>query len=74
VRKSCEAHNGGAKTLDAAVLSAGSTAKPVEPTGLRAAYDEVICLELQVNVMDKKEFIKRVRSIKSILEAQMEAK
>lgn len=68
VRKACESHNGGAKTLDAAVLSAGVTVKAPEPRGIRAAFDEVVCLGLQMNVQTKGEFQQRVARVKSHLE------
>lgn len=68
VRKACESHNGGAKTLDASVLSNGTTAKMPTAEGIRAVYDEVVCMGLQMNVQTKEEFQKRIRSIKSGLE------
>jgi hypothetical protein len=65
--KACEAHNGGAKTLDEGLLSAGTTGK-IEVTGLRAVFDEVAVLGLQMNVQTKEEFQKRISKIKSLLE------
>ncbi len=68
VRKACDSHNGGAKTLDASVLSDGVTVKAPEPKGIRAAFDEVVCLGLQMNVQTKGEFQQRVARVKSHLE------
>ena len=69
VRKACEAHNGGAKTLDASVIGSGAvTIKAPEPAGIRAAYDEVVCMGLQMNVQTKQEFQKRVATVKGLLE------
>lgn len=74
VRKACESHNGGAKTLDAAVLSAGATTKAPEPTGIRAAFDEVCVMGMQMNVQTKEEFQKRIRNIKGALQPFLSAK
>lgn len=68
VRKACEAHNGGAKTLDASVLSNGVTVKAPEPKGVRAAYDEITCMGYQMRVMSQAEFQDRVARAKSHLE------
>lgn len=68
VRKACESHNGGAKTLDASVLSNGVTVKAPEPKGVRAAFDEITCMGLQMRVMTQAEFQDRVALAKSHLE------
>lgn len=75
VRKACDAANGGAKTLGEELLLSGTCkAASAEPAGIRAAYDEVICLDLQINVQTKQEFRKRVAAIKSLLEPFLGAK
>lgn len=75
VRRACDAANGGAKTLGEELLLAGTCkAAPVDPNGIRAAYQEVVCLGLQMNVQTKEEFQKRVERIKSQLEPFLSAK
>lgn len=75
VRRACDAANGGAKTLGEELLIAGTCkAAPAEPAGIRAAYEEVVCLDLQINVQTKQEFRKRVATIKSLLEPFLGAK
>lgn len=75
IRKACDAANGGAKTLGEELLTAGTCkAAPPEPEGIREAYNEVICLGLQMNVQTKQEFQKRVARIKSVLEPFLGAK
>jgi len=71
--KACEARNGGAKTLDEGLLGAGC-GKPVDSSGIKAAYDEVVCMGLQMRVMSQEEFQKRIRNIKSTLEPFLSAK
>jgi len=68
IRKACDAANGGAKTLGEELLNAGTCKAPVEIAGLRAAYEELTCLELQINVQTKKEFQTRVARVKGHLE------
>ena len=74
VRKACEAHNGGAKTLDASVLSNGTTARVPTAAGIKVVYDEVHTMGLQMRVQTQEEFQKRIRSIKQGLEPFLSAK
>lgn len=68
VRKACESHNGGAKTLDAAVLSAGVTVKAPSPESIRTAYEEASVMRLQMGVITKEEYQKRIKKIIASLE------